>query len=157
MWIVPVRMDRMGSIMVQERKKKGRVVEAEAVPVAVGIILRENRVLVARRREGAHLAGLWEFPGGGIRPGEEPLAALRREIEEELGVRFLRATLFHRKRHSYPDRQVDLQFFLCTGVEGEPSGAEGQDVRWVSATDLDHLDMPAANAEVVQMLQDQIG
>jgi 8-oxo-dGTP diphosphatase len=147
----------MDAVMIQDRKKRGRSLEGETIPVAVGIILRDNRVLVARRKEGDHLPGTWEFPGGKVRVGEEPEGALRREIEEELKVHFLRATLIHRKRHAYPDREVDIHFYLCTGVEGEPSGAEGQEVRWVSATDLEHLAMPAADSDVVSMLQDQIG
>ena len=124
--------------------------------MAVGILLKGSRVFIARRREGAHLAGTWEFPGGTIRPGEEPVAALRRELEEEVGIRFQKATLIHRKRHAYTGREVDLHFFLCTGVAGEPVGAEGQESRWVSADDLDHLETPSANAEVIRMLRDQL-
>ena len=139
----------------QNAKKKS--MEVSAVPVAVGILLRENRVLVARRRDGAHLAGAWEFPGGVIQPGEPPEAALRRELEEEVGVRVEKATLIHRQRHVYSDREVDLHFYLCTGIAGEPAGREGQESRWVSANDLDHLETPAANAEVIRMLQDQLG
>ncbi len=131
--------------------------ESSALPIAVGIILRENRVLVSRRREGTHLAGTWEFPGGAIKSGEEPEEALRRELTEELGVKFEKATLIHRQRHVYTEREVDLHFFLCTGIAGEPKGAEGQEARWVSAADLDHLDTPAANADVIRMLQDQLG
>jgi 8-oxo-dGTP diphosphatase len=143
-----------------ERKKlkpsRGTAEDA-VVPVAVGIILRDNRVLVTRRLEGSHLAGSWEFPGGRIHSAETPEEALRREIAEELGVRIDRATLIHRQSHTYPEREVELHFFLCTGVDGEPSGVEGQDARWVSAGDLDHLPTPAANAEVIRMLKDQIG
>ncbi len=127
------------------------------VPVVVGILLRENRVLVARRRDGTHLAGTWEFPGGVVQAGEQPESALRRELEEEVGIRFEKATLIHRQRHAYSDREVDLHFYLCTGIAGEPTGREGQDSRWVSASDLDHLETPAANAEVIRMLQDQLG
>jgi 8-oxo-dGTP diphosphatase len=128
-----------------------------ALPIAVGILLRGNRVLVTRRKEGTHLAGVWEFPGGKIQPGEEPEAALRREMLEEMALRFDKATLIHRKHHSYAEREVDLHFFLCTGVLDEPEAVEGQEARWVSAGDLDHLDIPAANSEVIRMIQDQIG
>jgi 8-oxo-dGTP diphosphatase len=140
-----------------EKKKRVASSEGEATTVAVAVILRDNRVLVSRRREGTHLPGTWEFPGGTVRPGEPAIDALHREVEEELGVRFVKATLIHRKRHSYPDRLVELHFYLCTGIEGEPNGAEGQETRWVSASDLDHLQTPAANAEVIGMLQDQLG
>jgi 8-oxo-dGTP diphosphatase len=141
----------------QPKKSRGREEEGSAEPVAVGIILRENRVLVSRRLEGSHLAGSWEFPGGRIREGEEPEAALRREIQEEMGLRVQKATLIHRQRHAYPDREVDLHFFLCTGISGEPGPTDGREPRWVSAGDLDHLSTPPANAEVIRMLQDQLG
>ncbi len=144
--------------MERKKLKTSRVtVQVSSIPVAVGIILRDSRVLVTRRREGTHLAGSWEFPGGVILPGETAEDALRRELKEELGVNVERATLIHRQSHSYPDRDVELHFFLCTGVEGEPSGLEGQDARWVSAGDLDHLSTPVANAEVIRMLKDQLG
>ncbi len=141
----------------QPKKRSSRSLDLPAgVPVAVGIILRENRVLVARREEGTHLAGLWEFPGGAVRPGEDPEEGLRREIEEELSIRFEKATLIHRQRHVYPEREVDIHFYLCTGITGEPA-APGREMRWVSAADLDHLQTPAANADVISMLQDQLG
>jgi 8-oxo-dGTP diphosphatase len=122
----------------------------------VGIILRGTRVLVSRRQEGSHLAGTWEFPGGKILPGEAPEEALRREISEETGIRFEKARLIHRQQHTYSERDVDLHFFLCTGIVGEPSAVEGQEFRWVSAADLDHLPIPAANTLVIRMIQDQI-
>ena len=144
-----------------ERKKTGgtprRGAAPEAIAAAVAIILKENRVLVTRRKVGSHLEGAWEFPGGTIQAGEKPEKALRREIEEELAVRIGKATLFHRKCHSYLERDVDIHFYLCTGIVGEPTGAEGQETRWVSAGDLAHLPTPAANADVIRMLQDQIG
>ena len=144
-----------------QERKKGKTVrpattEEGPVPVAVGIILRENRVLVARRPDGKHLGGTWEFPGGKILPGEEPETALRREVEEEVGLRFEKATLIHRQRHVYSEREVDLHFYLCTGISGEPTAGDGRQSRWVSAGDLDHLETPPANAEVIRMLQDQL-
>lgn len=141
-----------------ERKKSRKTgTETAPVPIAVGIILRGSRVLVARRREGSHLAGTWEFPGGKIEAGEDPKSALQREIKEEVGVLFEKATLIHRQRHVYTGREVELSFYLCTGITGEPSEREGQETRWVSAGDLEHLDTPPANEDVIRMLQDQLG
>ena len=140
----------------EQRKGKSQT-GGPPVPVAVAILLRENRILVTQRREGTHLAGTWEFPGGKVLAGEEPQVALRREVEEEVGVRFDKCTLIHRQQHAYAERQVDLYFYLCTGLTGEPASTEGQEIRWVSASDLDHLPTPAANAEVIRMIQDQLG
>ncbi len=128
----------------------------DEVSVAVGIFLRHGRVLVTRRPEGAHLAGTWEFPGGKIRPGETPEAALRREIEEEVGVAFEKAVLFHHQHHLYPERAVNLHFFLClSGASDEPV-PETDTARWVLPDALAGLPTPAANAEVIRMLREQI-
>ncbi len=128
----------------------------DEVSVAVGILLRRGRVLVTRRPEGTHLAGAWEFPGGKIRPGETPEAALRREIEEEVGAAFDKAVLFHRQHHLYPERAVDLHFFLCIGGDGPEPVPETDAVRWVVPAELSGLPTPAANAEVIRMLQSQL-
>ncbi len=80
--------------------------EAPAPPllVAAGILVRDGRVLLSRRPAGAHLAGLWEFPGGKVEPGESPEAALVRELREELGLEISRFRPFRFAYHAYPEK-----------------------------------------------------
>lgn len=111
---------------------------------------------MSRRLAGTHLAGLWELPGGKLRPGEAVVDALRREIEEETGLGFRDAVLLHREFHAYAERSVDLQFFLCLDPAGEASGREGQDVRWVTIDELERLEMPAGNRRIFEILREQL-
>lgn len=131
------------------------------LPIAVGVIYSQGRFLVARRKPGAHLSGRWEFPGGKLRPGESMESALRRELEEEAGIRFRSQVLLHVEEHSYPDRTVLLHFFLCLDPEGSlpgkvaPEGKEGQEMRWVSLDELKVLEVPAANRRLLKILEEQ--
>ena len=136
---------------------KKRKEATPAISVAVGIVVRGGRVLVAKRSEGAHLAGLWEFPGGKTREGETLQAALRRELLEETGLEAERTHLILQREHSYPDRTVELSFFLCTEASGEPEGREGQEIAWVDAGALTGLATPPANAEVIALLRERLG
>lgn len=121
--------------------------------VAVGILRRGDRFLVARREPDAHQGGLWEFPGGRVEAGETLEAALRREVAEEVRMSFAEAVLLHVEEHRYPDRTVRLHFFLCLDPREDalPDGAR----RWVTARELERLPMPAANAGVIRMLREQ--
>ena len=121
--------------------------------VAVGVLVEEGLALVARRRPGKHLEGSWEFPGGKVQPGETCEQALRREFQEEIGVGFDAACELCEVEHRYVDRTVLLTFFLCTGIRGEPSGRESQEVRWVDAGELAELPTPEANRGVIRRLE----
>jgi len=120
------------------------------IPVAVGL-LRDplGRVLVSRRAAGAHLGGLWEFPGGKCRPGESALAALRRELREELGVRVLAATEILTLHHVYPDLSVRLRAFRVERWTGRPESMEGQPLCWVTREELAGLHFPPASRAIV--------
>jgi len=124
----------------------------ERLDVAVAVVTREGRVLVARRGDGSHLEGLWEFPGGKIEPDESPEAAAARELAEETGLgagALEPLTVF---LHSYPERTVRLHVFLARASEGEVVSGTGQAWEWVARDDLAALPMPEANRAILRAL-----
>jgi 8-oxo-dGTP diphosphatase len=125
--------------------------------VALAIVLRDRRILLARRPQGSHLAGLWEFPGGKIEPGEEPAAAALRELREETGLTGGRTEKLTQTSHSYDDRQVELWAYLVTGTRGRPVHHAGQELRWLAPTDLAAVQMPAANQPMLAALSRRLG
>ena len=131
--------------------------KSAALPIAVGVTHSGGRFLVARRKALAQAGGTWEFPGGKVRPGEPLKSALCREMEEEVGVRFRDAILLHVEEYAYPERTVLLHFFLCLDPEGPPGGREGQDIRWVTLSELKALEVPPANRRLLRLLEDQFG
>jgi len=104
----------------------------DVVEVAAGLILREDgQLLLGQRPAGKPYEGWWELPGGKLEPGETPLQALERELDEELGIRVTRATTWVTHTHAYSHATVRLVFCRVTGWKGEPAGMEGQQLRWV--------------------------
>ena len=99
--------------------------------VAVGILQRpDGQVLFAQRPAGKPYAGYWEFPGGKIEAGESALAALGRELQEELGIVVTQARQWITQRHDYPHAWVELQFFVVSAWDGDIDPQEGQQVAW---------------------------
>ena len=121
-------------------------------------ILRDasGRVLISERLCDGPFDGLWEFPGGKIGSGETPADALRRELAEELGIAVTASSEFMDLHHEYPDRTVDLEFFLVTGWQGQPQGLEGQGLRWMHPADLDPEELLPADAPVLSALQQML-
>ena len=135
--------------------------EAQAAPrmllvAAVALIDSDTRVLLARRPEGKALAGLWEFPGGKVQPGETPEAALIRELKEELGIDVSAACLapFTFASHAYPDFHLLMPLYLCRRWQGRPQGLEGQSLAWVAPQKLADYAVPPADRPLVAMLRD---
>ncbi|MBV8665996.1 MAG: NUDIX domain-containing protein [Burkholderiaceae bacterium] len=105
--------------------------QSAPIDVAVGILMKPNGdVLLAQRPDGKPYAGYWEFPGGKVEPGESILDALKREFEEELGVRILSADPWCGVEHVYPHAHVRLHFYISGEWEGEPQSLEGQAFAW---------------------------
>jgi mutator protein MutT len=127
------------------------VTSPESIIVAAAVAARRDTVLVTRRLEGTHLAGLWEFPGGKCEPGESHAACVVRELREELGVEARVGACLLSTRHDYGATIVELHFFACT-IEGEPQPLLGQEIRWIARRDLGTLDFPAADAELIALL-----
>ena len=127
---------------------------AEFIEVAAGALLdTQGRVLLARRHDHAHQGGLWEFPGGKIDPDEEGPAALRRELDEEIGIEVVSSRPLIRVRHDYPDRRVLLDVWLVESWRGEPEAREGQALEWVTVEQLIERPMPAADRPIVNALR----
>jgi mutator protein MutT len=90
------------------------------VEVGAGLVFRQGRLLIARRREGDHQGGRWEFPGGKREPGESWEGCVRRELREELGIEVEVGPCWEEVSHVYPERTVHLAFFLCRWLRYEP-------------------------------------
>ncbi|PWB33794.1 hypothetical protein DCO48_09065 [Pseudomonas sp. SDI] len=109
----------------------------------------DGRILIARRADSQHQGGLWEFPGGKVELGEAVEHALARELQEELGIVVTAARPLIQVKHDYPDKQVLLDVWEVSGFTGEPHGAEGQPLAWVSTRELPQYDFPEANRPIV--------
>jgi 8-oxo-dGTP diphosphatase len=123
---------------------------------ACALIDRDGRVLLARRPEGKAMAGLWEFPGGKLAPGETPEAALIRELKEELGIDVTTACLaaFAFASHAYERFHLLMPLFLCRRWRGIPRGREGQALRWVRPERLGEYQMPPADKPLIPLLRE---
>ncbi len=127
----------------------------DAIEVVAAVIEKDGKLLITRRREGTHLSGLWEFPGGKPEPGEALEDALRREIREELGAAVSVGERIETVDWQYPDKRVSLVFFRC-GVEGEPRPLEGQEMAWVSPADLAALRVPCGRPRADRAAQPRL-
>lgn len=123
---------------------------------AVALVDVDHRVLLAERPAGKNLAGLWEFPGGKVDPGETPEAALVRELDEELGIDITESCLapFTFASHIYEDFHLLMPLYLCRVWRGTPEGREGQKLAWVRPNRLMDYPMPPADIPLVAMLRD---
>lgn len=125
------------------------------VDVAAGLVFRNGRLLITQRPAGSHLAGMWEFPGGKLQPGESWEVALRRELQEELGFVASVGPLYQEITHAYPERTVRLRFHLCRVASGEPSPIECADLAWVDRNRLAEYPFPPADAQLLARLHQE--
>ena len=123
---------------------------------AVALIDPEGRILLAQRPEGKSLAGLWEFPGGKVEPGETPEAALIRELREELGIDTWASCLapLTFASHSYGAFHLLMPLYVCRKWQGIPQGIEGQKLAWVAPDRLRDYPMPPADLPLIPILRD---
>jgi len=133
---------------------------AEVLPlklvVAVALIDVDGRVLLARRPAGREMAGLWEFPGGKVDPGETPEAALIRELREELGIDVQASCLapLTFASHAYETFHLLMPLFACRKWQGMVRPLEHQEIKWARIEKLGDYPMPPADAPLVAMLRD---
>jgi 8-oxo-dGTP diphosphatase len=127
--------------------------------VAVALVDADDRVLIAQRPEGKQMAGLWEFPGGKLEPGERPEDALIRELREELGIEVKAACLapLTFASHTYADFHLLMPLFVCRRWDGFVQSREGQTLKWVRAKTLRDYPMPPADAPLIPHLVDLLG
>ncbi len=123
--------------------------------VAAALVDGDGRVLVQQRPPGKSLAGLWEFPGGKLEPGETPEAALVRELAEELGVSVDADALVPLAFASEPlsGKHLVLLLYTCTAWQGEARALEASQIRWCTPDELQDLDMPPADAPFIGTLR----
>jgi len=123
---------------------------------AVALIDPDGRVLLAQRPEGKSLAGLWEFPGGKVDPGETPETALIRELQEELGIDTWASCLapLTFASHSYPEFHLLMPLFACRKWNGIVQGLEGQNLAWVRPEMMKNYPMPPADLPLIAILRD---
>jgi 8-oxo-dGTP diphosphatase len=123
---------------------------------ACALVDVDGRVLLARRPEGKKMAGLWEFPGGKLNPGETPEAALIRELKEELGIDVAAACLapFAFASHAYEGFHLLMPLFVCRRWKGTPAPRENQTLAWVRAAKLTEYEMPPADKPLIPLLRD---
>ena len=121
---------------------------------ACALIDPDGCVLIAQRPEGKSMAGLWEFPGGKVEPGERPEQCLIRELKEELGIAVKEECLapLTFASHTYPDFYLLMPLYVCRRWEGFVEGREGQKLKWVRPNDLRNYPMPAADEPLISHL-----
>jgi 8-oxo-dGTP diphosphatase len=144
-------------------KPDARMSESTGMPLllvaAVALIDADNRVLIAQRPPGKPMAGLWEFPGGKVEPGERPEITLIRELREELGIVVKEACLapLTFASHAYDGFHLLMPLYACRRWDGFVEAREGQALKWVRANRLAGYPMPPADAPLIPALVDLLG
>jgi 8-oxo-dGTP diphosphatase len=121
---------------------------------ACALVDSDGRVLIAQRPEGKSMAGLWEFPGGKVEPGEQPEQSLIRELQEELGITVKQECLapLTFASHAYPDFHLLMPLYVCRRWEGFVEAREKQKLKWVRPNDLTNYPMPPADEPLISHL-----
>ena len=137
----------------QEIQAVSRQIELKRIQVVAGILVdTTDAILIADRAQSRSMQDYWEFPGGKVADGEPRIEALRRELQEELGIEVDTATHFTRIDHDYPDINVSIDFYMVESWRGDPEGKEGQQLAWIRRCDLGSAGMLPADAPVVEAL-----
>jgi 8-oxo-dGTP diphosphatase len=128
---------------------------ASPVIVVAGVLFEDERVLLTQRKQGAHLAGLWELPGGKVDVDEDPRDALARELREEVGIEVDVGAPIEITSWRYPEKRVLLLFFEVVRRPGSPPPrvVDVADLVWATRADLDRLEFPAADVAVVERIR----
>lgn len=122
------------------------------IKVVACVIVHRGKYLITQRLKRSHLGHLWEFPGGKIEPGESQEECAIRECQEELGILIRPKKLISELLHHYPEVSVQLYFWLCDWVEGEPQAIECANFAWVSPQELSQYEFPEADKQLIKSL-----
>ena len=124
--------------------------------VTCAIIIEKERVLVTQRSEEMPHPLKWEFPGGKVKEGESPEYCIKREIQEELGLRVVVKQLLPSVKHAYGNHTIKLIPFICSREEGKISLSEHKSFRWIPIEEVEEVDWLDADAEVVRVLKERL-
>jgi 8-oxo-dGTP diphosphatase len=123
------------------------------VDVSAGLVFHDGKLLITQRHAGAHLGGLWEFPGGKREAEETFESCLVRELREELGIEVTVGELIETVEHEYPEKRVRLKFFRCTWRANEPQALSCPAFAWITREQLATYEFPAADAHLLERLR----
>jgi len=123
-----------------------------AKKVTAGVIIKDSKILIAKRRKCDFMGGKWEFPGGGLEPGETPEQCLKRELKEEFGIQTKVMGFICSNRHEYKTMSIELLVYLVHYVSGKVSLSAHDEIQWVQCEDLVKYDFCDADKPIVQKL-----
>ena len=127
---------------------------SKIIHVAVAVIVNEsNEVCISLRHRNSHQGGLWEFPGGKVEKDETVEQTLIREIKEELGLKIRKFRPLIQIAHNYADKNVCLHVYKILSYQGQAVALEGQQLKWLSISQLATYDFPQANTAIISLLQ----
>ena len=130
------------------RPRKAAVRAGKRQRIAVAVLQRGDRFLIARRGANGPFAGFWELPGGKCLPGEDIESCLIREVREETGVSVVTAQRATTIEHAYPDWVAELHVFFCTAMQGEPRARQSEEIAWIRWDEIQQYRFPPANDEL---------
>lgn len=133
--------------------RRSKIENQKSIEVSAGLVFRDGKLLITQRHAGAHLGGLWEFPGGKREANESSEQCLVRELQEELGIEVEVGEILESFTHAYPEKTVVLKFFRCHLKQHEPHPLGCLDLKWVTAAELRHYEFPAADARLLDVLE----
>ena len=152
---------------VEQVPNRGPKQEKVAIRVALAVIQKscdskkskapdlENKIFIQKRQHGGLMGGLWEFPGGKLKSGENPRKGLNREIQEELGITLKNVQPLTRIKHAYTKYIVDLHCFSADYDSGDLNPTAASDHKWVSLDELEKHPFPAANVKLIKELKNR--